>query len=418
MLLVSGRAHRVAQRQFRPRALLVQSSSNPDGSAFSGLLVARAILSLGYELHVAFRVPGPMCDRYEQIGCLVHVVPHENWLASHSARGFVKALLRLTRGAYLFGRLIRRLEPAFVYVNTIVSTPAALAARAQRSPVILHIRELFEEAGGEMCWPWVGGRHLVRSVVLGVADRVVVPSHAVLANVLGDSTASCRLVPNAVDARFFGMSDADRADCRRRLGVPDDGCFIIGVPGTLRPVKGHPFFLEAAARVGALDPGIRFVIAGEAPVSAYGDFVRSEIVRHGLGSRVYLPGSVPDMRDFYGACDIVCVPSRSESFGRCVIEAFASGRPVVATAVSGITEIIQHEQTGLLVPYGDVNAMANTLINLRRDAAFRQQLASRARVIAVERYHECKYTRQLTGLIQSLVTKRSSSSAIRSGHVE
>src|SRR5207248_4108745 len=122
--------------------------------------------------------------------------------------------------------------------------------------------------------------------------------------------------------------------------------------GTLRPVKGHPFFLDAAAAAIKRIPDCRFVIAGTGE-ARYVEALKAQVAMLGLTAGVRFLGKVEQMPAFYRACDVVCVPSMSESFGRTVIEAFASLTPVVATAVGGMRETVEHGRTGLLVAYGD-----------------------------------------------------------------
>jgi D-inositol-3-phosphate glycosyltransferase len=111
------------------------------------------------------------------------------------------------------------------------------------------------------------------------------------------------------------------------------------------------------------------------------------------------------MPAFYRACDIVCIPSVAESFGRTVIEAFACGTPVVATAVGGIREIVTHEQTGLLVDYGDEKNLAEAVrLMLERDR-LRNEVKANARRRAEALYAEGCYQQRLVGIAQDAVQR-------------
>jgi glycosyltransferase involved in cell wall biosynthesis len=297
-------------------------------------------------------------------------------------------------------RLIRRTSPEVVYVNTLTGIAAIAASKMLRIPSVWHIRELFDDVGGEMHDPAFGGRSLVRQAIRRLPDRVIVPSQAVIENVLGSGNgADVRVIPNAVDAAFFEPARS-QGECRRRLGIPGQTP-VIGVPGTLRPVKGHVFFLEAAARLSRRMPECRFVISGEG-TSAYRSQLDVEIGRHGLRNRVRLLGNVEDMRDFYQACDLVCVPSVSESFGRTVIEAFAVGVPVVASAVGGIKETVDDGETGLLVRYGDVEGLADALFRLVSDRPLASRLTKQARKKVWSEYREDIYQERICALVDEL----------------
>lgn len=381
------------------RLLFVQYSSRHDGSAISGHLTVRGLIEAGCAVEAAFAKPGPLADEYRKSGSTVHFVDHGHWLAGGNALRTIRRWGREARSALRFVGLIRRLRPDVVYANTILGVAAVAAARALGVPSIWHIRELFDDVGGEMHAPLFGGRALVRRLVKHLPSRVVVNSEAVAENVLGcRSDPRVHVVPNAVGSRFFqppGSSD----ECRRRLRLPLH-VPIVGVPGTLRPVKGHGFFLEAAGRLVEGGWHGHFAVSGDG-TSSYREQLGGQVDRLGLNQRVHFLGTLEDMCDFYGACDAVCVPSRSESFGRTVIEAFAMGVPVVATAVGGIREIVEHCKTGLLVPYGDVRRLADSIVRLLAAPQLRARISTQARAKARAEYREDMYQ----GRILSLVTE-------------
>lgn len=380
----------------------------------SGLLTAAALRGAGCHVDVAFGYSGVMRSRYEELGCIAHVAPHGGWLRGGNALGSARRLLREWRAARPFVALMRQTKPDLVYINSLVSLAPALAARRLGIPCVWHVRELFVEVGGEMHAPAFGGKRLVRWALRRLANRVVCISQAVAENVLGrPERFPMMLVPNAVDDSYF-EAPGGQAECRRRLGMPETGR-IVGVPGTLRPVKGHPFFLEAAAEVARKSPDVVFAITGEGETK-FRQELDKIVGRLGLADRVRFLGTLADMRLFYRACDAVCVPSRSESFGRTVIEAFASGTPVVATAVGGIRETVDDGQTGLLVPYGDVPALTGALLRLLSDPALRDSLAHAAREKAQAEYRAETYQRRIVEIVTA-VAGRSLSVGLPAGAV-
>jgi glycosyltransferase involved in cell wall biosynthesis len=133
---------------------------------------------------------------------------------------------------------------------------------------------------------------------------------------------------------------------------------------------------------------IRLVLAGAGDLDRE---LRDRIAAHGIGARVLLPGIVPhdDMAAALAAADIVAIPSVRDEAGNVdglpntVLEALASGTPVVATTAGGIASVVEHEKTGLLVPERDVAALASAIRALAEDPARRAALgaAGRARKI-------------------------------------
>ena len=330
-------------------------------------------------------------------------VSHGQWLAGGSRTRRLRRWIRDVGATIRFMRLMRSQCPNLVYINNLTGFSAACAAKLLGIPVIWHIRELFVDAGGEMHDP-LGGRRAVRWALRCLADHVVVVSEAVRRSVLGKGQwEHVSVIPNAVGWEYFDC-DLARVEARRRLGLPEE-MIIIGVPGTLRPVKGHLFFLAAAARLAAEWPDARFAISGDGE-EKYKVKLREEVERLGLQERVIFTGTVNDMRDFYRASDIACVPSRSESFGRTVIEAFAIGTPVVTTAVGGLAETIDDERNGLLVNYGDEEGLAAALRRLIDDAGLRERLRAEGLKDARELYHESVYQRRVLDVVESVMKRR------------
>jgi len=379
-----------------PRVALVQHAASLTGSSFSALMLAEGLREGGAEVEVVLGLPGPFADRFRGEGFRVQRRFHRNWLRTRHPLRFARNVGEQVRPALSLTRLLAAQGAEVVYVNTAVSLAGALAGRLLGLPVVWHLRELFDDVGGELRTP-PSCRGAVGRVFRGLADRVVVNSSAVAANLLG-ATGSCGavVVPNAVEANFFTPPSAAAARVDLGLSLEDT---VIGVPGSLRPMKGHPFFFRAVAPI--LRSRADLVVAvsgtGEAP---YVREVRALCEELGLTDRVRFLGDQPDMRSFYAACDVVCVPSVAEPFGRTVIEAFAAGVPIVATEVGGIPETLEHGRTGLLVPYGDEAALRDALTRLLDDGSLRQRLADAAQDRAAAEFPASRYKARLRDVVE------------------
>lgn len=388
----------------RLRVLFVQHCANRTGSTFSGKLAVAGFVQAGWDVEVAFGFDGPMIAEYERLGCRTHVVPHKNWLR---ARGFVRPLRHMLaerHNASAFVRLMRDVRPDVVYVNSLVSLAGAIAARSTGLPCVWHIRELFDDVGGEMRIPRCGGRMLVRRILTGLSTRRVAISQAVRDNIFGTrGDPGTEIVPNAVADEFFELTD-DVESCRRRFDLPS-GVPIVGVPGTLRPVKGHSFFLDAAAIVAKSRPEVVFAITGVGE-PAYTASLHQQAEGLGINGQVRFLGTVTDMPRFYRACNVICVPSVSEPFGRTVIEAMAVGTPVVATAVGGMQETIENSVSGRLVPYGEIKRLSATVVELLANTEGRQRLAAVARKSANARHSAASYHAALCRIAASAARER------------
>jgi glycosyltransferase involved in cell wall biosynthesis len=394
------------------RILFVQHASDQSGSTISGELTARGFRHAGWHVEAALGSAGPAVEWFSRAGCETIVVPHKNWLRGGDALRSIRRIASEIGSSQAFVRLIKERRPDLVYINSIVSLAGAIAARRMCVPCVWHIRELLDDVDGEMRIPPCGGKSLIRRVVNACAAHTVLISEAVRSNILGnDCTTPFSVVPNAVDERFFKLT-LSAAECRARFGLPADG-LIVGVPGTLRPMKGHEFFLEGAAQAIANGARCLFAVTGDGE-SEYVAHLHQVADRLGLKPHVRFLGTVNRMEEFYRACDIVCIPSRAEPFGRTVVEAFAVGPPVLASAVGGILETIRNGENGLLVEYGDARALALSLASLIGDRSMREALSQVARQDAHERYTAGAYQKRINDIVRRTLqqqAKRSNSLA-------
>lgn len=379
--------------------VFVQFSPMFGGSTISGELLIQALLARGDAVSVLVGFDGPFVERFKQQGCAVQIVPHKNIFRTEQSGFFIRNLMDARTSNRQFVQALRELKPDLVYVNTLVSRSAAWAAYHLGIPLIWHLREIFAEAGGEMqCPPWFRSR--VTKQIARWAGLVVAPSRSVLENVL-DSATNVRtcVIPNAVPEVFF-RSNQSKEEARKALGLPLD-ILIIGVPGTLRPVKGQPFFLRAFARLIKDLPDVQAAITGIGSAS----FTLSlQDQATGLPG-VHWLGEVADMPTFYCACDLVCIPSRSETFGRTAIEAFACRVPVIASAVGGLRENIRSGENGWLVPYDDELSLVSALREGVEHPEIAAQRAAVAFQDAQQHFREIDYqSAVLTQIDQLLAT--------------
>jgi glycosyltransferase involved in cell wall biosynthesis len=162
---------------------------------------------------------------------------------------------------------------------------------------------------------------------------------------LGVSSEKIAVIPNGVDSeRFHPM---DRAEARRRLGLPESGRVIVSVAALLR-VKGHSFLVDAFAKLAPRHGGLRMYFVGEG--KSRGE-LESQIRALGLADRISLVGSKSNdqLAAWYSAADVMCLASSREGMPNVVLESLACGTPVVATRVGGTPEVIVSEALGVLV---------------------------------------------------------------------
>ena len=146
---------------------------------------------------------------------------------------------------------------------------------------------------------------------------------------------------------------------------------LLLVVGRLSPEKGHCVFLEAAARLRSRLDSFRAVFVGEGQER---ERLMKQRQRLGLDRHVIFAGYQSDVAPFYGAADLVVLPSLSENMPNVALEAMSFGKPVVATNVGGVPEVVVNEQTGYLVPSHNPSALAHAMCKVLSDPALGRQL--------------------------------------------
>jgi glycosyltransferase involved in cell wall biosynthesis len=193
------------------------------------------------------------------------------------------------------------------------------------------------------------------------------------------------VIMNAPDERFFHPPVEDSRALRAAWGIAKDD-LAIGVVGELIPLKGHLVFLEAFQQVVKRFFNVRAVLVGRDSVG-YSATIRETADRLGIAERVVFTGFLHDMWAVYDALDIVVTPSHQEAFSLALAEAMSRGRPVIASAVGGMRELVQDGHNGFLVPAGDSNRLAETLSQVLADKDLRRRVGAAAMEETRRRFH-------------------------------
>ncbi len=163
--------------------------------------------------------------------------------------------------------------------------------------------------------------------------------------------------------------------------------------GSLLEVKGADVLVDAFIQLSKVRRGLRMIVAGEGPLQGP---LRSKIDKAGLNSLVEFPGKIPyeKLFDLYRQTRIVVVPSRFEGFGFVAAEAALLGKPVVASSVGGLPEVVEDGQTGLLVLPGDSAKLAEALAKLLDDPSLAEILGRQGRERARRLFDPAVYAKR------------------------
>jgi len=305
----------------------------------------------------------------------VTISPAEGSLRLHPIRT-PRAVAEITRAAAQVARLARRLNPDLIHGNSIrASLVAGLAGRLARTPAVAHLRDRLP--------PGPASKASLR-LIAATCTSVVANSHYTAAALAeAGIRTSATVVSNPVDLDLFRpLPSADRTAARAALGLTPT-TFALGVVGQITPWKGQDMGLRALAELAERHPKLRLLVIGSAKFlsdstrydnGAYLEALHEFTRDPRLAGRVDFLGERSDVAAIMSALDALLVPSHGEPFGRVVVEAMATGTPVIASAGAGPAEIIEHGVNGLLAPEDDVHAWAAAIERLATDDKARDNL--------------------------------------------
>lgn len=194
---------------------------------------------------------------------------------------------------------------------------------------------------------------------------------------LGVSDEKIVVVNNGVSLAGIGEERDSRA-VRGEYSIPQES-FVIGTVGRLESEKGHATLFQAIERLKHRIPELRVMIIGDGSLMSR---LQSEAERLRIDDRVVFCGYQPDVGDLLSALDVFVLPSLTEGFGLGLAEAMARAKPTVASRVGGICDVVEHGETGFLVPPEEPEILSNAIARLWEDSALchRMGLAGRQRV--------------------------------------
>ena len=262
--------------------------------------------------------------------------------------------------------------------------------------------------------PLVRTRHIVQAVrphalnrwlYRRATDLVVTVSEAIRRQyVAAELVPPDRVVAlrGGVDLAVFHPG-VDGGSARRALGVPP-GEPLIGVVSGLRVMKGHQVAVDAAARLAREGRRFHMAFVGQ---GTHEGAVRGAIAASGLGDRIRLAGFAPDPAEAIAALDVAVYPAlESDGMSRVLFEYLAMARPVVASRVGVVPEVLEDRASALLVPGGDAAALAGALAALLDDAGLRARIGEAGGRLAADRFSRARLAAELSRLYAGLLDRR------------
>lgn len=334
-----------------------QKISGADESLI-GLL--RSLRGLVYPV-VALPPHSPLAERYAEAGATVVEQPMQRIRRTKHPAALAAYAGWFTPETIRFARLIRRHRIDLVHTNMEVVLQSGLAARLCGVPSVYHVR------GTSFATP----KRVCDAVVYAInkfADEIIVISKAV-GEIFYERNIRSKVsvIYNSLDPECFDNLDTSAvASLRHELSGGNVNAPLVATVGRINPRKGLECFIEAASIVIRTHPSTRFAIVGDAADEMEQSYLRSlkELAsRVGMSDRLIIAPARRNIAELMSALDVFVMTTINEGFGRVAIEAMAARRPVIASDVGGLPEIVEEDVTGRLVKAKQPAAFAGAIMD-------------------------------------------------------
>jgi len=371
-----------------PKLNIIHTESQPGrgGQTLRVLREAQGLAARGHQVAVACRPDSALAEMARDAGLSVYRF-------AFPRRGFFSPGL-----IWRLYRLFRKLRPDVVHTHTSIDSWAAgLAARLAKVPVVVRTRHIQAPVTAGLFNRLLYGRIADKIITTGepVADTLAQELHLPRAHFIS--------IPTGVDlTRFTG--EGAREKVRAEWGLTPEQP-AIGLIAAFRKMKNIPLFLEVAQELNKTWSQARFFVVGDGPLRPSLEAYAKEL---GIAEVTTFTGHRRDIPDVLSALDIVALTSsRGEGVPQTITQALAMGRPVAATEVGGVSDAVRPEETGLLVPPDNCEAMTATLDRLLREPELAAKLGQAGRRWIEEKFSEASMLAAAENLLLSLRREKS-----------
>jgi glycosyltransferase involved in cell wall biosynthesis len=244
----------------------------------------------------------------------------------------------------------------------------------------------------------------VRRYGLDRVDAVIAISRQIEQSLIagGVSVKNVRTLYSGIDL-FKRQLTHDGQAIRQMIGIPD-GAVLLGTIANLFPRKGYEVMLRALPAIVRAAPTVHYVIVGSDD-SGYADRLKRLAHELKIADRIHIVGFQDPVQPFLASLDLYVHPALMEGFGIAVVEAMAMGKAVVATTTGGLPEVVAQGETGLLVPPGDVESLAATVVSLLQDQVRREQMGRNGSARAHEHFSLDAYVAKVEQLYGQVLAR-------------
>jgi glycosyltransferase involved in cell wall biosynthesis len=291
-----------------------------------------------------------------------------------------------------FYNLFKQEKPQIVHTHASLS--ARIAARLAGVGAIVHTKHCLDN-------PRTGvKKFLTAGINKQLSNKIIAVSKAVENNLLeaGISRDKIQVIYGGVD-ELKKLSPEEIEQLRTSYGISKNE-LVFGIVARLAEIKGHKYLIEAAAQVLKERNDIKFIIAGTGPL---GDQLKRMVLDLKIENNVIFTGYLKDVEKIYNILDVNMITSTSEALCLSLIEGMTLGKPMIGTSVGGVPELVIQNETGLLVPARDSEALAEAILELAENATLRLSMGIKARAMMLEKFSASKMATEINKLYEEVV---------------
>lgn len=355
----------------RERILFVTNSGRLDGGSRDLISLLRRLSSDGIEPVVVLAEAGLFGAEVEKLGVKTVRISQPAWLGCGTMDSWLYSMRLLPKAVEEIRSVIRKENISGVVTNASVIPAGALAAAIEGVPHLWIAREFVGQGG--MVGPL--DATLVHGCMGALSARVVCVSEALATAVAKTiNLEKVAVVHSGIDTGWF-------ARC-----APDHDNHVIVSVGTTTPEKGLDDLVEAACILAEDNLSFTVRVVGDFDLLSYKEKVEKRLLSLGIQQHFQFINFQKDIRPCLDRAAVACMPSHAEGMGMTIVEAMAAGLPVVATDCGGPRDLIDHDQTGLLVPVGSPDTLAGALRRILADTNLAAAMGQAGRMRARQRF--------------------------------
>ena len=290
-------------------------------------------------------------------------------------------------------RLIKHCRPDVVHSHRYVLRYALWPSIFCHVPVRVHTFHSIAQKEVD----WVGKLiHKIAFTFGGVVPVSISEEVADSVRLVYGAKLQSPVIYNGIDTKRFACSNCKEEE-------QEGGEIILLHVGRFSPSKNHKLLIEAFSYALNQNPNLRLWLVGDGELRPS---IEEMVQKLGLGDRIRFLGTRSDIPKLMACCDIFVLSSKWEGFGLVIAEAMAAGKPVVATSVGGVPELVENGLTGLLVPPDDANALAEALLLLAKDPELRQVMGQNGQKKAIDCFDISRTAREYEALYCKLLEEK------------